>query len=91
MGVFVPDSPFRNLTLFGVVTITGVQQLFFLGAVAIAVGVFTYSDAEDLPSHRLPDHVPQEVARMRYEALMERKQSFEKTRFGDCVCQRPQK
>jgi arylformamidase len=27
----------------------------------------------------------------RYEALMKKKQSFEKTKFGDCVCQRPQK
>ncbi len=42
MGVFVPMSPFRNLDL-GWVTITGVQQLFFLGSAAIAVGVFTYS------------------------------------------------
>jgi len=36
------------------------------------LGVFTYSDAEDLPSHRLPDHVPAEVAQMRYDALMEK-------------------
>ncbi len=42
MGVFVPMSPFRDLDL-GWVTITGVQQLFFLGSAAIAVGVFTYS------------------------------------------------
>jgi arylformamidase len=27
----------------------------------------------------------------RYETLMEKKKSFEKTKFGDCVCQRPQK
>ncbi len=27
----------------------------------------------------------------RYEALMERKKAFEHTKFGDCVCQRPQK
>jgi len=44
MGVFVPDSPFVDLSLFGVMSINGTQQLFFLGAVAIAVGVFTYSD-----------------------------------------------
>ena len=36
------------------------------------LGVFTYSDAEDLPSHRLPDHVPSKVAQMRYDALMEK-------------------
>jgi len=36
------------------------------------LGVFIYSDAEDLPSHRLPDHVPSEVTQMRYDALMEK-------------------
>jgi PiT family inorganic phosphate transporter len=44
MGVFVPDNPIGDVALFGLVTITGTQQLFFLGAVAIAVGVFTYSE-----------------------------------------------
>jgi ribosomal protein S12 methylthiotransferase len=34
------------------------------------LGVFTYSDAEDLPSHHLPDPVPEAVARERYERLM---------------------
>ena len=44
MGVFVPDNPFSDFSLFGLMTVTGTQQLFFLGAVAIAVGVFTYSE-----------------------------------------------
>ncbi len=44
MGVFVPDNPFSDLSVFGLFTLTGVQQLFFLGAVAIGVGVFTYSE-----------------------------------------------
>ncbi len=44
MGVFVPDNPFHDLVLFNTFRITGVQQLFFLGAVAIGVGVFTYSE-----------------------------------------------
>ncbi len=44
MGVFVPDNPFTDLSVFGLFTLTGVQQLFFLGAVAIGVGVFTYSE-----------------------------------------------
>jgi inorganic phosphate transporter, PiT family len=43
MGVFVPDNPFPDITFLGV-TISGVRQLFFLGSVAIAVGVFTYSE-----------------------------------------------
>ncbi len=34
------------------------------------LGCFVYSDSEDLPSHRLPGHVPQAVAKERYDALM---------------------
>lgn len=35
------------------------------------LGVFTYSDAEDLPSHRLDGHVPHDVALKRHDRLME--------------------
>lgn len=42
MGVFIQVSPFQDLTI-GSITITGVQQLFLLGGIAIAVGVFTFS------------------------------------------------
>lgn len=34
------------------------------------LGCFVYSDSEDLPSHSLPGHVPQAVAKERYDALM---------------------
>ena len=34
------------------------------------LGCFMYSDAEDLPSHRLPDHVPEAVVKERYNVLM---------------------
>ncbi|MGE4421484.1 MAG: inorganic phosphate transporter [Pseudodesulfovibrio sp.] len=43
MGVFVPISNFAEINLFGLVTLSAAQQLFFLGGLAIAVGVFTYS------------------------------------------------
>jgi PiT family inorganic phosphate transporter len=43
MGVFVPASPFTDFTVADMFTVTGIQQLFLLGAIAIAVGVFTYS------------------------------------------------
>ena len=43
MGVFVPVSPFTEFDVMGFGTISSVQQLFLLGAVAIAVGVITYS------------------------------------------------
>jgi len=43
MGVFVPVSPFSDLDVYGLFTLSGSQQLFFLGGIAIAVGVYTYS------------------------------------------------
>jgi len=43
MGVFVPVVPFRDLEVAGLFTLTGVHQLFLLGGLSIAVGVFTYS------------------------------------------------
>ncbi len=42
MGVFVPSLPLEPVD-FGIFTLTGSQQLFFLGAIAIAAGVLTYS------------------------------------------------
>ena len=44
MGVFVPASPFKDIRLFGLIDFSGTQQLFLLGALAIAVGIFTYSE-----------------------------------------------
>ncbi|OGQ91946.1 MAG: phosphate permease [Deltaproteobacteria bacterium RIFOXYA12_FULL_58_15] len=43
MGVFVPSSPLGDLHIMGLFKLSGDQQLFFLGAIAIGVGVFTYS------------------------------------------------
>jgi PiT family inorganic phosphate transporter len=43
MGVFIPSSGFSDINVADLFTFSAVQQLFLLGAVAIAVGVFTYS------------------------------------------------
>ena len=43
MGVFIPDSPFTDFGVMGLGTFSSIQQLFLLGAAAIAVGVMTYS------------------------------------------------
>lgn len=45
MGVFIQSTSgiFKEVSLGGFATLTGVQQLFLLGSFAIAVGVFTYS------------------------------------------------
>ena len=43
MGVFVSVSPFTDIGIYHIFTITGTQQLFLIGGLAIAVGVITYS------------------------------------------------
>ena len=42
MGVFVPAIPLETLD-FGIISFSGAQQLFFIGGLAIAIGIFTYS------------------------------------------------
>jgi PiT family inorganic phosphate transporter len=42
MGVFVPAAPFTELSVAGF-SVSGTQQLFLLGGLAIAVGVYTDS------------------------------------------------
>jgi len=43
MGVFIPSSPFTDFNVAGLFNFSGIQQLFLIGAIAIGVGVFTYS------------------------------------------------
>ncbi len=43
VGVFLPVAPFRDINLFGSIQVSAAQQLFFIGSVAIATGVVTYS------------------------------------------------
>ncbi len=40
MGVFVSSSPFTDVNVGGLFTLTSIQQLFLIGGLAIAVGVF---------------------------------------------------
>jgi PiT family inorganic phosphate transporter len=42
VGIFVPISPFSNVSFLGLFTLNGAQQLFLIGGAAIAVGTFTY-------------------------------------------------
>ncbi len=42
MGLFVSATPFNDIAVGSVLTFTGTQQLFLIGGVAIAVGIFTY-------------------------------------------------
>jgi PiT family inorganic phosphate transporter len=43
MGVFIPSSPFTDFSVAGLFSVSSTQQLFLLGALAITVGVVTYS------------------------------------------------
>jgi PiT family inorganic phosphate transporter len=43
MGVFVPASPFTTVDLAAGIRISGTEQLFLLGALAIAVGIYSHS------------------------------------------------
>ena len=43
MGVFVPIAPFADIQLGSFLIFSSKEQLFLLGGIAIAVGVFTYS------------------------------------------------
>ena len=52
------DKDFETLSTF-------IQDICFDN-----LGVFIYSDAEDLPSHKLPGHIPKSLAMDRYNRLM---------------------
>ena len=43
VGIFVTSSPFKEISIGGVFSLSSIQQLFLMGGIAIAVGVFTYS------------------------------------------------
>ncbi|MBI9076187.1 MAG: 30S ribosomal protein S12 methylthiotransferase RimO [Desulfatibacillum sp.] len=71
----VPDVALRSTALVGFpgeteedynLLVDFVQEVRF-----DHLGVFAYSDAEELPSHHLPDHVPEEVALKRQEFIMD--------------------
>jgi len=42
MGLFVSSSPFTDLNFYNLFSVSGIQILFLVGSVAIAVGIFTY-------------------------------------------------
>ncbi len=43
MGVFIPANPFHDAQLAGNFNLSGDEQLFLLGGLAISVGIYTYS------------------------------------------------
>lgn len=70
----VPEAVLRTTVIVG---FPGETEADFEDLLAFAeavrfdhLGVFTYSDADDLPSHQLPDPVPEDIARERRDRLM---------------------
>jgi ribosomal protein S12 methylthiotransferase len=49
------------------------------------LGVFTYSDAEDLPSHRLPGQLSKKVAQFRYDTLMKRQMAISENNLTSMI------
>lgn len=43
MGVFINSSPFKDISINGLFQLSSIQQLFLIGGIAIAFGVFSYS------------------------------------------------
>lgn len=44
MGMFVSAPLFKDINFAGIITLTSIQQLFLLGGLAIAVGIFTFGN-----------------------------------------------
>lgn len=44
MGMFISAPLFSDFSVWGLFTISGIEQLFLLGGLAIAIGIFTYGD-----------------------------------------------
>ena len=70
----VPDAALRTTVIVGFPGETDKdfdELLAFVEQAAFThLGCFTYSDAQDLPSHRLEGHVPAAIAEARYDELM---------------------
>ena len=76
----VPDAAFRTAIIVGFpgetdkdfeALSTFIQDICFDN-----LGVFIYSDAEDLPSHKLPGRIPKSIAMERYHRLMTAQQKI---------------
>jgi len=62
MGIFVSAAPTTEIDLI-LFKLSGVQQLFFLGGVAIAIGIFTYSK-------RIMERVGNNIVQLSSEAAL---------------------
>ncbi len=76
----VPGAALRTtiITGFPGETENDVEQLTtFIDRVKFDhLGVFIYSDSEDLPSHKLDRHVPEKISKNRYDRIMSHQQAI---------------
>lgn len=43
VGVFVPVTPFKDLAIGSLLVLSGVQQLYIIGALSVVLGIYTFS------------------------------------------------
>jgi len=76
----VPDAALRTTVMVGFPGETDAdfdELLAFIDTVRFdQLGGFIYSDFDDLPSHSLTGHVPEHVAKERYDELMKRQRDI---------------
>ena len=72
----VPDASLRTTVISGFPGETEKdtkELLSFIEKVKFDhLGAFVYSDSKDIPSHKLPDRVPKNIAKKRYDRIMSR-------------------
>ncbi|MFO7862237.1 MAG: 30S ribosomal protein S12 methylthiotransferase RimO [Desulfosalsimonas sp.] len=89
----MPDAALRTTVLVGFPGETDddfAKLLEFMEQVAFDhLGAFVYSDAEDLPAHRLNGHVPAQIAQDRHDILMMRQADISlaknRKKIGQCT------
>ncbi len=89
----IPDAALRTTIIVGFPGETDdefEELLTFIKTIRFDhLGVFIYSDADDLPSHRLSDHVPKKLAMLRHDRLMAVQRTISEknnTQYIDQVC-----
>jgi ribosomal protein S12 methylthiotransferase len=72
--LIIPEAVIRTTVIVGFPGETDQDYQFLVDFIERMrfdhLGVFTYSDADDLPSHQLADHIPEEIAARRLDNIM---------------------
>ncbi len=89
----IPDAALRTTIIVGFPGETDdefEELLTFIKMIRFDhLGVFIYSDADDLPSHHLSDHIPAKLARSRHDHLMSAQMTISENnnaKYIDQVC-----